>query len=83
MDIEIKMDRDGEVRLNVFSHSADAYTNYLDDSQRNGIGIAYQKEFNSFWQFIKNIFSTKEARQAREIESVSIEEERVVINIDD
>ena len=83
LDIEIKMDRDGEVRLNVFSHSADAYTNYLDDSQRNGIGIAYQKEFNSFWQFIKNIFSTKEARQAREIESVSIEEERVVINIDD
>lgn len=82
LDIEIKMDRDGKVRLNLFSHSADAYTNYLDDSQRNGIGVAYQKEFNSIKQFLKSIFIPKAERQAMELEESSRDEERVVINID-
>ncbi len=46
IDIEIKMNRSGSLRLNLFSHSADQYTNYLDNSQRNGLGLGYQMEFN-------------------------------------
>ena len=63
IDIEIKLDRSGAFRLNLFSHSADQYTNYLDNSQRNGVGITYQTEFNSFRQFFRNMFSSKKKRQ--------------------
>lgn len=48
LDIQIKLDEDGLFRLNIFSHSADEYTSYLDLSQRNGVGLSYQKEFSSF-----------------------------------
>ena len=85
IDIEIKLNRAGSFRLNLFSHSADSYTNYLDNSQRNGVGLTYQTEFNSFKQFLKNIFSTKkkrqEAKQAEEQEM--IDGQRVEINITD
>ena len=64
LDIEIKLDRPGLFRLNLFSHSADQYTNYLDDSQRNGIGLAYQQEFNTFREFFSNLFSSRKKRKA-------------------
>ena len=64
LDIEIKLDRSGSFRLNLFSHSADSYTNFLDNSQRNGVGVTYQTEFNSFGQFVKGMFSSKAKRQA-------------------
>ena len=83
LDIEIKLDRSGSFRLNLFSHSADSYTNYLDNSQRNGVGLTYQTEFNSFRQFLKNLFSGKrkrqEARQAEE--QAMIDGKRVEIDI--
>ena len=63
LDIEIKLDRSGAFRLNLFSHSADQFSNYLDNSQRNGVGIMYQTEFNSLGRFIRNIFSRKSKRQ--------------------
>ena len=68
IDIEIKLDRSGAFRLNLFSHSADQYTNYLDNSQRNGVGITYQTEFNSFRQFFKNMFSSKKKRQQAKLQ---------------
>ena len=63
LDIEIKLNRSGAFRLNLFSHSADSYTNYLDNSQRNGVGLTYQTEFNSFKQFFRSIFMSKKKRQ--------------------
>lgn len=63
LDIEIKLDRPGLFRLNIFSHSADQYTNYLDDSQRNGVGLAYQQEFNTFREFLENLFTGKKKRK--------------------
>ena len=83
IDIEIKLDRSGAFRLNLFSHSADQYTNYLDNSQRNGIGVTYQNEFNTFRQFFRNLFSNKKKRQeARLAEEQAIKEsERTVIQI--
>ncbi|MBR4756723.1 MAG: translocation/assembly module TamB domain-containing protein, partial [Bacteroidales bacterium] len=56
LDIEIKLDKPGQVRLSLFSHSADDYTSYLDNTQRNGVGIAYQREFNTFAEFFREIF---------------------------
>ena len=73
IDIEIKLDRSGSFRLNLFSHSADQYTNYLDNSQRNGVGITYQTEFNSFRKFFRNLFSSKEKRlQNRQAEEAAV-----------
>lgn len=74
LDIEIKLNRSGSFRLNLFSHSADSYTNYLDNSQRNGGGFTYQAEFNHLGQFFKNIFSRKSKRQ----EAKQKEEEEIL-----
>ena len=53
------MDRQGKIRMTFFSHATDAYSNYLDMSQRTGIGIAYQHEFNRF----RDLFRKKSAQQ--------------------
>lgn len=84
IDIEIKLDRSGSFRLNLFSHSADQYTNYLDNSQRNGVGVTYQTEFNSFRQFFRNIFSSKQKRKAARIaeEQERLGQKRTTIYID-
>ncbi len=63
LDIEIKLDRPGQVRLNLFSHSADDYTTYLDNTQRNGVGITYQREFNTFKEFFKALFMSRKKRE--------------------
>ena len=66
IDVEIKLDRSGSLRLTLFSHSADDYTNYLDNLQRNGVGIAYQREFNTFKEFFRTMFIRRKKRdQAR------------------
>lgn len=70
LDIEIKLDKAGRIRLNLFSHSADGYTNYLDNTQRNGAGITYQKEFDGFKQFFKDIFTSKKKRDKRALEKI-------------
>ena len=84
LDIEIKLDHSGSFRLNLFSHSADSYTNFLDNSQRNGVGLTYQTEFNTFKQFFRNIFSSKAKRQAAKIaeEQARSKETRTIINIE-
>ena len=46
LDIEVKIDKPGRYRVKLFSHSADEYASYLDQSQRNGLGFTYQQEFN-------------------------------------
>ena len=59
LDIEIKLDKPGALRLNLFSHSADQYTNYLDRLQRSGVGLTYQKEYNNFRDFLRSIFTRR------------------------
>lgn len=81
LDIEIKMDKSGQIRLNLFSHSADQYTNYLDNSQRNGVGITYQKEFNSLKEFFRDLFTGRKKRQQQNPETAG-GTERVTINIE-
>lgn len=87
IDIEIKLDRPGAFRLNLFSHSADQYTNYLDNSQRNGIGITYQQEFNRFGQFVRRAFMGRKKREIEEFEDIkkaqSEERVKIIITPDD
>ena len=66
LDIDIKLNPPGTFRLNLFSHSADQYTSFLDNSQRNGVGFAYQREFNSLGQFFRDLFTPRREREARE-----------------
>ena len=56
IDVEIKIDKTGRLRAKLFSHSADDYTNYLDNSQRSGVGVSYQREFNHLGDFFRDIF---------------------------
>ena len=83
LDIEVKLDRSGAVRLNLFSHSADQYTRYLDNSQRNGVGITYQREFNNLRRFLLDLFSSKKKRAEREERSAGRDpsEERITMEI--
>lgn len=59
VDIDLKMTPNGNLRLNIFSHAADRFSNYLDQTQRNGIGVVYQQEFDSFREFLRNLFSRR------------------------
>ena len=83
LDIEIKLNRSGAFRLNLFSHSADQFSNYLDDSQRNGVGLMYQTEFNSFRRFIRTLFMKKAKRQEEKLreEQAMLEGGKVELNI--
>lgn len=82
LDIEIKLNRSGSLRLSLFSHSADDYNYYIDNSQRNGGGIAYQREFNSFGQFFRELFASRKKRQAMAQEAARRQQESVVLQID-
>ena len=82
LDIEIKLNRSGSLRLSLFSHSADQYTYYLDNSQRNGGGIAYQREFNSFRQFFRELFAGRKKREAMALEAATKPVQNVVLEID-
>ena len=75
LDIQIKLDPEGKFRFNLFSHSADEYSSYLDLSQRNGVGISYQKEYTKFEEFFRSIFGKKDkdADTSREQTIIKIE----------
>ena len=72
IDISIKLDKAGKFKLNLFSHSADEFTSFLDYSQRNGIGIAYQKEYDNFFKMLREGFKKTE-EQARVRRTIMIE----------
>ncbi len=82
IDIEIKLNRSGSLRLNLFSHSADQFSYYLDNSQRNGAGIAYQREFNSFVDFFRELFVGRATRERRQRESILRPARNVILQID-
>ncbi len=71
VDVEYKLDKSGRLRMSVFSHAADQYSNYLDDSQRSGIGISYQQEFNR----LSDIFRRK-SKEQKEFEKRMKEREK-------
>jgi len=66
LETEIKLDKQGKTRLTVFTRAADDYSNYLDNTQRNGLGITYQDEFNTFKELAHSIFMSKAKREKEE-----------------
>ena len=63
IDMEVKLNKSGNLRLKLFSHSPDSYTNYLDNTQRNGLGLSFQSEF-TYWKTLwKSIVGTKAERE--------------------
>lgn len=80
LDVEFKVDKSGNTRLLLFSHAADSYTNYLDNSQRNGAGITYQKEFYSLGEFLRDLFTPK-SRRARQAEESTEEQTEETFSI--
>ena len=63
VDVEIKLNKSGRLRLNLFSHAADRYSNYLDQTQRNGAGIVYQEEFDTVSDLWKKVFVRKKKEE--------------------
>ena len=82
LDIQIKLDKQGQFRLNLFSHSADEYSSFLDLSQRNGVGVSYQQEYNKFGEFLRNIFKSKK-QKALEAGQEPENTEMVIIKIEE
>ena len=83
IDIEIKLNRSGSLRLKLFSHSADQYTSFLDNSQRHGGGISYQRDFNSFRMFLKTLFMSHENRERQMQRDILGTTRQVVLDIDE
>lgn len=82
VDVQIKLDNAGKVRLNVFSHSADEYTSYLDNTQRNGVGITYQQEYNKFSDFLRRLFMSRKEKEQADYEKAMKPEQRTRIVIE-
>ena len=61
IDIAIKLGKKGRTKLTLFSHSPDDFSSYLDQTQRNGAGISFSKEFDNF----KELFSNNSDRRPR------------------
>lgn len=68
IDVEVKLDNPGNIRLDLFSHAEDQYSSYNNNnnSQRSGIGIVYQKEFNSFKSLLRGKSKAQKAYEKQE-----------------
>ena len=76
-DAEIKVDRQGKLRITLFTRSVDSYSNYLDNTQRSGFGITYQDEFDTFGDFWRNIFFTRKRKELYELQRLREAEEEL------
>ncbi len=82
IDIEIKMDNSGELRFKLFSHSADEFSSSLDFSQRNGLGLSYQKEFDRTRDFFRQIFMSRKRKQEENMREMMRKREMTTIIIE-
>ena len=76
-EAEIKVDRQGKLRVTLFTRSADSYSNYLDNTQRSGFGITYQDEFDTFGDFLRNIFFSRKRKEEYELQLMKEAEEEL------
>lgn len=84
LDAEIKLTRNGSIRATAFHHTADQYTNYLDNLKRNGIGLSFQTEFNTIGELFHGLFPWLFRNAIKNEDAiVEEEEERTVIIIDE
>lgn len=77
-EAEVKLDKKGKMRLKAFTRAADDYSNYLDNTQRHGIGFTYQDEFDNFRELLRNIFWSKKRREEYETKLMLEAEKQIV-----
>ena len=82
LDLQVKLDPEGKFRFLVFSHAADEFTSHLDFSQRNGIGISYQREYRTFQEFIRHLTVPASKREAYDLLEAEKQLRQVIIKID-
>ncbi|MDR0711226.1 MAG: translocation/assembly module TamB [Prevotellaceae bacterium] len=63
IDLEVMVDKSGRVRLKAFSHTNDQYTEMVAGSNRYGVGVFYQEDFDSFADLWKSIFGGKKNKK--------------------
>lgn len=80
-EAEVKLDQKGKLRLKAFTRAADDYSNYLDNTQRHGIGFTYQDEFDTFKELWRNIFWSKKRRDEYETQ-LMLEAEKQIMEED-
>lgn len=80
VDVQYKVLRSGSLRLKAFSHSADKYSNFLDNGQRNGVGVSWQQEFDTFPEWFKRMFSSRAKKEAlKQMEAMNIKRQNTII----
>ncbi len=67
VEVEVKIDKKGKMRVTLFSRAADDYSNYLDKSQRSGFGFSFQDEFNTGGDFWRSIFWSRKKKEEYEV----------------
>ena len=77
IDVQIKVNKSGDLRVNLFSHSADEYSNYIDQTQRNGVGVTFQKEFDTWGEFVRKTFWSKRRQQQYEEEQEALRRQEI------
>ncbi|MDR2802455.1 MAG: translocation/assembly module TamB domain-containing protein [Prevotellaceae bacterium] len=58
-DLGIRLDSKNKLQFRAFTRSVDRYTDNVDNSQRYGLGIMYQEEFNNFSELFERFFGKK------------------------
>ena len=66
-EAQVKLDKQGKLRLSLFTKAADDFSNYLDNSQRHGVGINYQSDFDTFKELWQKLFLTRKKREELEL----------------
>ena len=82
INIEVKLNRSGSLRLKGFSRSADQLSAFLDNSQRHGGGFSYQLDFNTFRDLFRELFSSRAAQEQYAREAALRPGKNVVLQID-
>ncbi|MDR0415049.1 MAG: translocation/assembly module TamB [Prevotellaceae bacterium] len=59
VDLEVMLDKSGRLRLKVFSHTNDQYTEMMAGSYRYGAGVFYQEDFDNFTDLWRALFRKK------------------------
>ena len=78
LDTEIKLSKDGRIRLTLFTHSADDYSNYLDNTQRTGFGFSFQDEFNNLKELWRNLVWKKKREEEYELQQLLKAEQELI-----
>ena len=77
LDVEYKVDKNGKFRISLFTRSSDSYSNYLDDTQRSGIGLTFQDEFDTFGEMWRNLFYSRKRKEEYQINKIREAEKAV------